>query len=142
MNKFLSKQRLIILGLAIMGVTSSYGQAVGDEFTVENDAANLVYHITLYSGTANGDNQVSVLGTADSPEETTIPQEVIDDKNNKYKVVSIFRFANATKVKKLNVPEGVTTISEGAFNRLGSLQEINLPASLSAIEKSAFAYCI
>lgn len=141
MNKFLSKQRLIILGLAIMGVTSSYGQAVGDEFTVENDAANLVYHITLYSGTANGDNQVSVLGTADSPEETTIPQEVIDDKNNKYKVVSIFRFANATKVKKLNVPEGVTTISEGAFNRLGSLQEINLPASLSAIEKSAFAYC-
>lgn len=141
MNKFLSKQRLIILGLAIMGVTSSYGQAVGDEFTVENDAANLVYHITLYSGTANGDNQVSVLGTADSPEETTIPQEVIDDKNNKYKVVSIFRFANATKVKKLNVPEGVTTISEGAFNRLGSLQEINLPASLSAIEKSAFSGC-
>lgn len=141
MNKFLIKRRLIIFGLSIMGVVSSYGQAVGDEFTVKDDPNKLIYHITSYSGTANGDNQVSIVGTGDCPEQTTIPASVTDDKNNTYKVVAVFRFADAKNVKELTISEGVTKIQASAFGRLKSLTTISLPSTLAEIEEGVFAYC-
>lgn len=141
MNKFLSKRRMITFGLAIMGIVGSYGQAVNNEFTVEGDETHLVYHIIKYSNTAKGDNQVSIVGTAECPETLTIPQEVTDDKNNTYKVVAIFRMSNAQAVKYLTIPEGVTEIQDGAFSRLSNLTSVSLPASLNKIAAGAFGYC-
>ena len=126
-------------GLAIFVIANSYGQSVGDQFRYAGDGGmNLIYQITHWTNKSDGDNQVCVSGTGDTPETVKIPQTVTDSHNNKYKVVSVFRFADAIKVKKIEIPEGVTTISKGAFGRLTGLQSISLPASLTKIEDAAF----
>lgn len=62
---------------------------------------------------------------------STIPASVIVGKN-------AFRESTITSI---NIPEGVTTIEELAFNCCTSLKTVNLPASLTTIGDNAFNYC-
>ena len=47
-----------------------------------------------------------------------------------------------SSIKKVSVPEGVTSIGDYAFYGCADLQEVSLPASLKAIGKGAFANCM
>lgn len=142
MMNLLMNKRLITFGLAIMAVVQSYAQSIGEQFQYSGDGGmNLIYQITKWSNSSNGDNQVCVIGTDKTPVEATIPTEVIDRYNNHYKVTSIFRFSYAVNTQKLTIPEGITSIGEGAFGRLDKLETLSLPVSLSEIGKGAFGYC-
>ena len=47
---------------------------------------------------------------------------------------------NVSKISKLALPEGLTTIGEYAFVRL-SITELVTPSTLTTVDKNAFAYC-
>ena len=44
-------------------------------------------------------------------------------------------------IESIDIPEGVTTISEAAFNYCRFLENISFPSTLEAIERSAFNHC-
>ena len=50
-------------------------------------------------------------------------------------------YVNDSLLTDLTIPEGVTTIGEGAFKGWASLQSVRLPESLTSIGEYSFAYC-
>jgi uncharacterized protein involved in tolerance to divalent cations len=76
------------------------------------------------------DNLCKYIGDA---EIVSIPQNV--------KTIGAFAFKDKTKIKKINLNEGLEVIEESAFERCLSLAYITLPKSLTRLEKRAFCRC-
>ena len=57
------------------------------------------------------------------------------------KVIEERAFLNAEHLRKVKLPEGITTLEPGVFSGCSSLQEVILPESLKHIEGSAFMMC-
>ncbi|OXS25252.1 MAG: hypothetical protein BI182_05845 [Acetobacterium sp. MES1] len=74
---------------------------------------------------------------------------VVDPKNAYFKVVNGMLLSRSGETiyacpaakSSVDIPEGVTVISESAFSDCEKLQTIALPASLLTIEKNAFEFC-
>ena len=64
--------------------------------------------------------------------EVTIPSSV--------KEIADYAFSDGAVLKKVTIREGLTTLGHGAFAYCELLEEVNLPASLTA-GNSAFQYC-
>ncbi len=50
-------------------------------------------------------------------------------------------FIACTKLKSVNIPEGITHIDEETFHMCGALTEIEIPSSVKVIGKGAFSSC-
>jgi hypothetical protein len=55
--------------------------------------------------------------------------------------VGSYGFSRAKRLRKISLPEGLTTLNTYAFYQSTVLEECSLPASLTAINQYAFAYC-
>lgn len=68
--------------------------------------------------------------------------EFVTLENTKVIKIQAFNMSdpNISKISKLVLPEGLTTIGEYAFVRL-SITELVTPSTLSTVDKYAFAYC-
>lgn len=92
---------------------------------------------TLYRYTTLNDGTVKLTSYLGTENTVNIPQTVDN------KVVSTLAgnmFTEITSVATcVNVPEGITTIEDGAFNSMRYLEEVNLPASLSDVSADTFS---
>lgn len=109
----------------------------GDETVIDG--------VTWYY-TPNGDGTAAITGGAMESGETlhgvvTIPSSVDGLAVTEIADVDSEPFACADFITSLTIPEGVTTIGEGAFNSCTSLETVNLPASLTTIGLRAFSFC-
>ena len=50
-------------------------------------------------------------------------------------------FNRCTSLTQINIPEGVTSLRQVCFNRCSALESIELPSTVTAIGPSAFQYC-
>lgn len=130
---------------ALCGVTScgnKNGRTYydGDEFTAKTEEG-----VEMEFKVLDADNKTCQVGIGVDHNaidtkyigKVTIPQEV-----NGFRVVCIADDAfHGCDMSKIIIPEGVTTIKEGAFYMCDFLQEIKLPVSLTTIEHAAFAGC-
>ena len=80
--------------------------------------------------------------------EYIIPEEVIDDSSNKYKVTSIGEFAFHQElsqywsaIHRITIPNSVTTIRRNAFQNNRGLRIVTMGNRIDTIEKDAFDQC-
>lgn len=71
---------------------------------------------------------------AGKPDKTYAP-------NSTFKIIGKEAFSEAYLLETLTIPEGVTTILDGAFTYCSSLREVSLPESLTKIGSAAFTFC-
>ena len=92
----------------------------------------------LYKVTALGDNAFYNPATYKSIIPNTVRKVVIPDT-----VTSIgdCAFEFCTSLTTINIPDSVTSIGEGTFEYCTSLTTINIPDSVTSIENIAFKYC-
>ncbi len=132
MMKTLKILALITLALLAMG----YG-AHAQKVTVDN----VIYKIDKKNGTAELDNGKNALGHLVIPETVTF-------EGKEYKVTSIgkYAFCPGMSVKNENltgiiIPNSITTIKAGAFDRCQKLREVFIPNSVTEISRTAFWNC-
>ena len=78
---------------------------------------------------------------------TSFPKDLFTGNENKYNIVlldgikQIPSFTNATMIKSIIIPEGVTSIGYHAFEGCSSLTSITIPESVTSIKDNAFYGC-
>lgn len=92
-------------------------------------AASALQKITLPAGVTYGEN---IFNYCISLTEVILPADM--------KVIPKMLLSNTTALGSIKLPEGLTTISEGAFRGAG-LTTITIPKSVTIIESSAFESC-
>ncbi len=115
MKKVLCLVLVLCMVLAVVPVLAERNMA----YVYENNAA----YLTKYEGS---DEEVVIDSVADGYE---------------VKVIGEGAFLNCESVKKVIIPETVTTIGQGAFDNCPSLEEIIIPDSVTYIETGAFTNC-
>lgn len=116
--------RATVSGSRISGYTSI---RVKEEF-------NIYESVYLRSYTGRGGDYVNENGEV---EHNVV--DIPDDKGIVYIYPGAFR--GNTHIKKVIIPQGVTTIMREAFQYCLSLEEVVLPESVETLEKNAFTYC-
>ena len=91
------------------------------------------YNNGLYLGNSN--NPYMVLVEAKSKDITSY------EINGKCKIIYPSVFAGASKLKRITIPDSVTSVGSDAFLNCTSLASITIPDSVTSIGKSVFAYC-
>ena len=56
-------------------------------------------------------------------------------------VISDSAFRGCTSLEQINIPDSVTRIGHSAFENCTSLRQINIPDSVTSIGGGAFSYC-
>ena len=56
-------------------------------------------------------------------------------------IISYMSFGGCTSLASVYIPEGITSIGEGAFHRCDSLTSVYIPESVTSIGPGAFYYC-
>lgn len=84
------------------------------------------------------DDHIKVCGANKDLENIDIPSEI---DGVSITIIGTGAFYECTKLKKVNLPEGITKIEEYAFSKCILLEDINFPQSLEHIEGLAFDEC-
>ena len=94
-----------------------------------------------YNITDDNNAEVTVNGYGTYTDNIVIPNKVSYD-SKEYSVTSIERDAfRYCCMKAIDIPEGVTSIGDGAFYDCHFLESINIPESVTSIGELAFADC-
>ena len=84
-----------------------------------------------------GENDVMITGYVGSETEVIVPSEI---EGREVKRISSNAFSNCRNIRKITIPDTVTSIGEYAFNMCFSLEEIELPDELEG-EIGAYTFC-
>ncbi len=60
---------------------------------------------------------------------------------NKIQTIDLNTFKNCNSLQEINLPTSLTTIKYGAFLRCSALEEITIPDAVTTIEKQVFSQC-
>ena len=72
---------------------------------------------------------------------STKVEQILVDEDSPLKEIGAKAFFNCSKLTKVVLPDGVTTIGDSAFNSCRLLESINIPDSVTTISDFAFSYC-
>ena len=98
------------------------------------DAARYVYILPKKATTKNGCTVVAYFGNSKN---VKLPRKI-----GSYKITNFGTgFSTLTNIQTITMPSGYTTIESKAFNGLGQLYRISIPASVTNIADDAFATC-
>ncbi|WP_109301854.1 leucine-rich repeat protein [Aquimarina sp. AU474] len=137
----MEKQLQLIMSAIFMVLAgfSGYGQNVGDQFTDDD----ITYEIT-----STAQAEVKIVDYTGSATEVDIPPTV-NSNGTDYNVTAIGEdiddFNSGTRpfedkgLTRVTIPNTVTIIGLGAFNKNASLTEVTIPESVTIIGKWAFA---
>lgn len=102
----------------------TYVEPTAEEFTYNYDAALKGIKITGYNG-----EETAIRIPAEIDGDTVIDVKLVNYDNNN------------TKVAYIELPDGITSIGDCAFERCGNLTEIEISDSVTSIGRSAFLDC-
>ncbi len=98
------------------------------------DDARYVYILPKNATTKKGCTVVAYFG---SSQKIKLPGKI-----DSYKITNFGTgFSTLTNIRTITMPSGYTTIESKAFNGLGQLYRISIPASVKSIADDAFAAC-
>ena len=118
------------------------GLTGASKYYLENATIVYNYGKTEKEFKVSTSNRAKVGYTGAENEELIIPSTFVDE-NYVYKVTQIsnYAFNNATKLKSIVIPEGVTNIGMNAFSGCTALESVTLPSTLTNISNLAFNNC-
>ena len=122
-----------------MWAYDAYGHRYSSEYAFSvYDEACPEWGYELVTDDETGETRVAIAGYRGSASDVTIPTELLG-----YPVYRVAHqaFTNNTTIRRVVVPEGVTSIDYNAFEYCKNLTEVVLPESLTVIGSGAFEEC-
>lgn len=98
--------------------------------------------ITQFQINVLSDSTCSIKKYSGSDECLEVPAQI----ENAGKVLQVTEIGNAAfkqnhKIKRLTLPDGITTLRDDAFNGCDQLEVVTLPATLQEMKENAFKGC-
>lgn len=114
---------------------------------VSNETYTAVYGSPYSEGLAftsngNGTCYVSGIGTCKDTDIVIPPTSPEGDTVTAIGKVGYSAFKNCTNITSVDIPNGVTRISNNVFYGCSSLASITIPNTVTSIGKNAFEYCV
>ena len=123
------------------------------EFTISEDNTSFIY----IDGVIYNKEVTKIVAVLDSVTELVIPNTVTDissafsgntnitkvtfEPGSVLKSIGSSAFSSCSSLKRVVIPEGVTTIGSSAFNSCSSLESVVISSSVTAIGSYAFSHC-
>ena len=111
---------------------------VSEELDPEDDKYLATVEVPVWKYEKIDEQSVKIQGYLGDEKEIVVPAEI-----DGYAVKSIdgFAFNNNKNIEKVTLPEGITTIYDGAFYGCENLKSINIPDGVTLISIDAFKGC-
>ncbi len=135
-SKVLRKTICIALAAVTLGGFAAIVPAVSDNSLVAQAASVLNYQDYQYQVVT--DDYAVITKYTGKEAEVVVPESIHD-----FRIISIgtSAFSGNELIKKVTLPEGVTTIESGVFNKCPNLEEVVIPGTVESIGYRAFYDC-
>ena len=130
------KKGMKLIATTIIAIIIAFGTVACDEDTSNSNSAVEIKSFVEVATDENGEAVVSLYNRGTTGDNSIIVVENTDD--IQIKGISEGAFTGNSEVKRVILPDTIYHIDRLAFRGCSSLEEINLPASLSVIGEASF----